>query len=111
MRTRDVIAHDHDRQTTSIFEAAHWGYTVKVECRCRRVGLFEAHGLWWKFHRKGWTDDFRDAIRCFYCTSCSKRYGRKVRPVSIETTREPPRIKFPPSDEREWKKAVSRHRG
>ena len=42
---------------TCIFEAAAWHYSVRVECRCRREGLFEAHGLWWKFQRKGWSDD------------------------------------------------------
>lgn len=112
MQKSDVISHDGDRRpATSLFEAALWGYCVKLTCRCRRTGLFEAHGLWWRFRRKGWTDDFRDAARRFYCKSCSQRTGRKVRPQSIATTNEAPRIRFPLPDEREWKRALGRYRG
>ena len=96
---------------TCIFEAAAWHRTVKVSCRCGNVGLFDGHGLWWKFERKGWTDDFRDARRRFYCRSCSQRMGRKVRPSWIETCDESPRICLPLPDEREWKRAVNRFRG
>ena len=96
---------------TCIFEAAAWHYSVRVECRCRREGLFEAHGLWWKFQRKGWSDDFREAKRRFDCKACSQRYGRKMRPLVMETSNKPPRHHFPLPDEREWKKAVSRFRG
>lgn len=112
MRLSDVSQYDDDRRVaTSIFEAALWGYSVKISCRCRRAGVFEPHGLWWRFKRKGWSDDFRDAVRCCYCQSCSQRHGRKIRPVSMETSNEPPRIRLPLPDEREWKKAVSQHRG
>ncbi|KFG91874.1 Symbiosis island integrase [Sphingobium herbicidovorans NBRC 16415] len=86
-------------------------YTVRVECRCRREAFFEAHGLWWKFQRKSWSDDFREAKHRFYCKSCSQRYGRKVRPVIMETSDQPARHHFPLPDEREWKRAVSRFRG
>ncbi|WIW90377.1 hypothetical protein K3M67_20320 (plasmid) [Sphingobium sp. V4] len=112
MQGSDVNAHDDDRRhATRIFEAATWGYAVKVTCRCRRTCTFEAHGLWWRFKRKGWSDDFRDAVRCLYCRSCTERTGRKVRPTLMETTNEPPHIRLPLPDEREWKRAVSRNRG
>jgi hypothetical protein len=112
MRPGDGLYQEDDRRhATSIFEAATWGYAVKVTCRCRQTGIFEPLGLWWRFKRKGWSDDFRDAVRCCYCRSCTKRTGRKVRPTRMETTSEPPRIRLPLPDEREWKRAVSRNRG
>lgn len=96
---------------TCIFEAAAWRYSVRVACRCGREEYFDAHGLWWKFQWKGWSDDFRDARRRFYCKACLQRHGRKVRPAVIETSRESPRYCFPLPDEREWKRAVNRFRG
>lgn len=96
---------------TCIFEAAAWRYSVRVVCRCGREEFFDAHGLWWKFQWKGWSDDFRDARRRFYCKACLQRHGRKVRPATIETSREPPRYCLPLPDEREWKRAVNRFRG
>ena len=96
---------------TCIFEAAAWHYSVRVAGRGWREGLLEAHGLSWNFQRNGWSDDFREAKRRFYCKACSQRYGRKVRPLVMETSNKPPRHRFPLPDEREWKKAVNRFRG
>ncbi|WP_206377376.1 hypothetical protein [Sphingobium sp. TB-6] len=112
MRTSDVARYDDDlKLATCIFEAAAWHYSVRVVCRCRREGLFDAHGLWWKFQRKGWSDDFREAKRRLYCRACTQRTGRKVRPITMETSNKPAKIRLPLPDEREWKRAVSRFRG
>lgn len=112
MQRDEIIRHDDDRKiASSIFEAASWGYAIKVICRCRNEGIFEPHGLWWRFRQKKWNDDLREAAARFYCRNCSQRYGRKVRPSTIETTGEPPRIRLPMPDEREWKRAVDRYRG
>ena len=96
---------------TCLFEAAAWHRTVKVTCRCQHLGLFEPHGLWWRFERRGWSDDFRDARPRFYCRMCREQHGRKARPVAIETTNDAARIHLSLPDERVWKRAVNRFRG
>jgi len=102
---------DDFKLATCIFEAAAWGYSVRVVCRCRNEAFFDAHGLWWKFQQKRWNDEFRDALLRFYCRSCSQRYRRKVRPILIETSEKPPKIRMPLPDERAWKNAINRFRG
>ncbi len=100
------------RMATNIFEAAAYHHTIKVECgKCRHVNYFQPHGLWWRFQRKGWDDDFRSAKDRLYCWDCWKRLKRKVRPTRIETCKNPPKLKLPLPDEREWKRALNRYRG
>jgi len=100
------------RVATCLFEAAAWQRTIKVECgKCRHVNYFQPHGLWWKFHKKGWSDDFRDARKRLYCLACWKAMRRKVRPSVITICEEAPRLHLPMPDEREWKREVNRFRG
>lgn len=112
MRPIDAIGRgDEQRPATSIFEAALWRYSIKVTCCCNKSVTFEPLGLWWRFRRKGWSDDFRDGVRHIYCQDCTEGLGRKIRPLRMETTSEPPRITYPLPDEREWCRAVHQHRG
>ena len=102
---------DAERLATCLFEAAAWHRTVKVVCRCRHIGLFQPHGLWWRFERRGWSGDFRDARQHFYCRPCREAHGQKVRPIIIATTKEPPTIQLRLPDERVWRQAINRFRG
>lgn len=72
------------RYPTHIFEAALWGYTVKVECsRCPNVAVFEPQSLWNHFHRKGWEDSRRSAGQRFWCLQCHLQMRGKVRPKRV----------------------------
>jgi hypothetical protein len=46
----------------------------------------------------------------FYCSRCKMLRGRKVRPKTIEASKDPPSINLPMPDEREWKRTLSRFR-
>lgn len=96
---------------TTIFEAAAWHYTVRAICRCEHFGLFDPHGLWWYFNRKGWDDDLQRARRRLFCSRCCHRTGRRVRPVDLTLTRDPPVINLPLPTQSEWRRALSRFRG
>ena len=91
---------------TCIFEAAAWHKAIKVQCRgCSHAQVFHAHGLWERFRRKGWNDDFRQATRHFKCLRCGGGF------VDVSTTSDAVTITLPMPDERDWKRALSRFRG
>jgi hypothetical protein len=95
----------------TIFEAAALHYSVKVHCsRCTNTAVFEPAGVWWRFHRKGWSDHFANARSHFWCTRCAIGGLARVRPSFLEAVKDRP-IKFlePPPD-REWKRATHRFR-
>jgi len=98
------------RVPTTIFEAAALHYSVWVKCgRCARVEVFEPAGLWWHFHRKGWSDHFAHAAEHLYCAKCSSTEA-KVRPAVVEAVSGPPTVTLRPPSDREWKRATSRFR-
>lgn len=101
------------KQATCIFEAAAWHYGVKAECKCGHSVTFDPHGLWWYFHRRGWSDDLRLACDRMWCVPCSRAKGRKVRPARLTLIRsnDADLVKLPMPDERDWKRAVNRFRG
>ena len=97
---------------TCLFEAAAWGYAIKASCRCGHFALFNAHGLWWHFHRRGFDDDLRRAREKLWCRPCRQRISQKVRPRALELVRpEQQMINLPMPDEREWKRIIGRFRG
>ena len=98
---------------TSLFEAAAWHYAVKVSCGCGHFAVFDPHGLFWRFHRKGWPDSLVDAKRRLWCKSCRSSLGQKVRPRRVDLVKpySGPRITLPLPDEREWKRIINRYRG
>ncbi|SEI68961.1 hypothetical protein SAMN05518849_101566 [Sphingobium sp. AP50] len=96
---------------TSLFECLTWKQAVRVACQCGHFNHFDPAGLWWHFHRKGWSDEFRDAREHFYCRPCRIAGGVLVRPVSIEPCIHWPIVTLPVPGEREWKRAIARMRG
>lgn len=96
---------------TTIFEAAAFHYDVKVSCRCGHSAVFAPHGLWWKFYRKGWNDNFIDARERFYCRTCWMAAKGKARPIRIESVKQLIVIELPLPDERVWKREQRRFRG
>lgn len=98
------------RVPTCVFEAACFHNSVKVLCRCGHATFFQAHGLWWLFHRRHWSDVFRDMRERFYCSKCQVKYGKKVRPIYVGASDQPSQKELPMPDEREWKRAVRRFR-
>jgi hypothetical protein len=91
---------------TSIFEAALFHQSVKVACRCGHVAYFQAHGLWWLFQQRRWSDEFRNAPDMFYCSECWTRSRREMRTEPVEPGDQTHTIQLPIPDEREWKRAL-----
>ncbi|MEA3390053.1 MAG: hypothetical protein U9R64_12385 [Pseudomonadota bacterium] len=94
----------------TMFECVLYRKAVRVACQCGHFSHFDPAGLWWKFHRKGWPDGFREARERFYCRPCRIDIGAKRRPVSIEASSSWPIIILPVPDERTWKSAMARMR-
>ena len=96
----------------NLWDAAVRGYSIKLTCRaCGNVRILHGVGLWWLFERKGWSDGFREVRRRSVCLSCRQRCGKVVRNpkfelVHEEITGEP----LPLPSDREWKRALARHR-
>jgi hypothetical protein len=104
------INKDGLRVATCAFEAAAWHRSVKVACRCGHAAYFQAHGLWWLFQKRRWSDEFKEMPLRFVCSLCLVRHRKKVRPVLIEAVEHPATLNLPMPDEREWKRAISRFR-
>jgi len=99
------------RVATHIFEAAAWHYSVKVSCsRCPHSAVFEAAGLWWLFHRRGWDDHLAVAREHFWCTKCAAGNGVRIKAGKLDLVHEEATRTLPSPDEREWKRAISRFR-
>lgn len=101
---------DGMRVATCVFEAACFHKSVEVRCRCGHACYFQAHGLWWLFHRKRWSDEFRDMPERFYCARCHMTGGEKVRPIHIGASERQFQKALPMPDDREWKRALRRFR-
>ena len=104
---------DGTKTATNLFEAAAWHYSVRVSCGwCTHMAIFDAHVLWWLFHRKGWDDNLAAAAKRFACMPCRRNYqGQAKGAARITLGRDEPtekRLPFPP--ETEWKRAISRFR-
>ena len=99
------------RLATRAFEAAAWQEGIEVTCAsCAHRAVHDPHGLWWLCFRRGWDDTFGALRNRFYCVVCHAVSGRKVRPSSIDLTRDPATITLPMPPSREWKKALKRMR-
>lgn len=98
---------DGVRLPTNLFECAAWHRAIQAICRnhkCRRVGIFDPHQLWWLFHKRGWDDRLQEVERRLKCKQCGGR-------AAIGTTSgQEANITLPWPNEREWKRAVSRFR-
>lgn len=101
------------KQATCLFEAAAWHYAVKVSCGCGHFASFDPHGLFWRFHCRGWPDDFRAVRAKMWCRACRQSLGQKVRPRRLDLVQPYPRdmITLTQPDEREWKRILNRYRG
>lgn len=95
----------------TVFEAAALHYSIKVFCgRCPNTVVFEPAGVWWHFHRRGWSDGLGDARKRFWCTQCALGGVARARPKRIEAVRERYQKALPPPDDREWKRHTRRFR-
>lgn len=85
----------------------HWN--LRVTCGgCGRTRVVSGAAAWWLFHRRGWSDDVREASSRFVCTECGRR-GQAA--ASLAKTRDAASDQsLPMPDEREWKRLVSRYR-
>jgi hypothetical protein len=95
-----------------LFDAAVRHRSIRLSCRkCRHVRVFDAHGLWWLFHRRGWPDRFRDVRRRCVCSLCLARTGAKVRDPALALVEAAPTgAPLPMPAQAEWKRALSRRR-
>ncbi len=95
-----------------LFDAAVRHRGIKLTCRrCGHEKIFNAHALWWHFHKKGWKDRFHEVERRCVCTVCWYRGGHRVRHPDLELVEEVPcdaRLPMPP--ELEWKRECRRRR-
>lgn len=98
------------RVATCVFEAACFHKSVRVACRCGHEAFFQAHGLWWLFTQRRWSDEFRDMRERFFCIRCWTVQRTRERPRVIEASRKPVTYNLPMPDEREWKRALRRFR-
>jgi hypothetical protein len=95
----------------NLWDAAVRHYSIKLTCRCGHVRILHGVGLWWLFERQGWSDSFYEVRRRALCTSCLRERSRMARNPALdlvheEITGEP----LPLPSDREWKKALARHR-
>lgn len=97
--------------TTDLFEAVIHNETVEVRCICGNIGLFQPHGLWWRFYVKRWPYRYADMRRRFYCTRCLRITGDRVRPDHVGRTTERAIIQLAMPDERQWKRMMHHMRG
>ena len=97
--------------TTDLFEAVIHNETVEVRCVCGNMGLFQPHGLWWRFYLKRWPYRYGEMRRRFYCTRCLRITGNRVRPDHVGRTSERAVIKLSMPDERQWKRMMHHMRG
>jgi hypothetical protein len=95
-----------------LFDAAVRGYSIKLTCRkCGHVRVLNAHALWWKFHKRGWPDWYRDVTRRGRCMPCFAERKRIVRNPKLELVHEAPTgepLPMPPLHE--WKREIGRRR-
>ena len=96
----------------TLFDAAVRGYSIKLTCwSCGHVRILHAHALWWKFHKRGWPERFKDLQSRCVCVAC--RDGRRtiIRNPTLdlvheEITGEP--LPLPPQSE--WRRELGRRR-
>lgn len=95
-----------------VFDAAVRGYTIKLTCQsCRHARVFNAHALWWLFHRRGWNDRFPHLRRRAVCSACLGGQGRKIRQPKLDLVYDDPTgTPLPMPPEHEWKAMVRRVR-
>jgi len=99
------------RHPTHIFEAALWRYSVRVDCRCSHMAIFEAGSLWGYFEKRGWDDSRWDAPKRFFCLECWKKQRGKVRPRRITYVKMQPTVQIGEiPDGRTVKRALNRYR-
>lgn len=102
-RNRDGL-----REPTHISEAALWRFAVEVTCSfCAHAVTFEAAGLWWYFHRRGWDDHLGDAAKHMWCSNCSGA-ERRNRPLRLAFVRTKPQRILPPPPDEAWKDVMKR---
>ena len=95
-----------------LFDAAVRQYAVRLTClRCGHVRIFDSHGLWYLFDRRGWDDRFSEVARRAVCEPCRSKHGfttrfPKLELVREESTGEP----LPPPPRPVWRRALSRRR-
>jgi hypothetical protein len=92
-------------------EAAAWHYAIKPVCRvCGHHAVFDPHGLWWLFERKGWDDRLTVAAGRFYCLACRRDRRAHVRRAALYLVKDEPTVRLPLPPESQWKRVVSRMR-
>lgn len=104
-RYRDGMWH-----AVSAFDAASWQDGVKVTCSCGHFVIYDPHALWWLCEQRGWSDRFGDLQKRLFCSVCRAVKRKKIRPVTIDLTRDKHTVELPMPHAREWKKAMKRVR-
>lgn len=98
-------------QATTLFEAASWHRTVRIQCkRCGRQAGFDAHALWWLFERRGWGQTLLAVAKRMRCSAVDQT-GRPCGgqgALSLDRGEVTSALPMPP--EREWRQAVKRVR-
>ncbi len=89
-----------------LFDAATHAYSVRLTCAaCGHRRVFDPHGLWYLFDRRGWTDWLKDVRARCVCSQCGARQPR------LELVREPETgEKLPMPSEHRWKQELRRRR-
>lgn len=96
---------------TNLLECAAFHKGVRPICKCGHSKVFNPHGLWWHFERRGWNDRLPEVRKRFWCIICRSNHRRKVAPARIDLVQESDSdvcLPFPP--DRVWRKQVRRMR-
>lgn len=94
-----------------LFDAAVRHRTIRLDCpRCRRVAIFDGHAVWWLFQQRRWPSELRVVHNRFYCSTCRREHGTRVRPRLSLSNQDPTSDALIMPDIREWKRALTRRR-
>jgi hypothetical protein len=91
---------------TTLFEAAAFHRSIKVQCYCGHTAILNPHALWWHFSRRGWDERIAKVRDRFICTRCPRKGWVTI--VLTEDAETNDDLALPPDGE--WKRAVNRFR-
>lgn len=105
MTVRDTV-----NPVSNLFDAASHRRNIRLSCpRCVHSEVYHSAALWKLFVRNGWSDELRFVACRFYCPTCKREHGLKIKPV-MALVDEDQTIALPLPDRAEWKRAISRRR-
>lgn len=94
----------------NLFDAATRRQNVRLSCpRCPHSEVYHSAALWRLFERNGWGDQLSAVGRHFYCPTCRRQRGVRVKPTMMLVD-DDQTVSLPLPDQAEWKRATRRRR-